>query len=203
MNGGRLAAAALVVVLGITGCSSKKDTDAGGASGSRPEATAPDGDGHEGEGDDHGHTEPTLVDPATGKQGKIRSTDKYSAATPPPPDFRPADVVGASGAIPLEASTSPPCVEHGKKLTTVFRSEPGVSIAAQIKWPNDEFTNLDNIRGTIGADGTYTWSVEVKPTAFYGIADIQAAVIDERPSGRGRNGTQGNWQVVVAPPGRC
>jgi len=202
MSGGRLLAAALVITLAAGACSDSKDRDkdVGAAPGPGSPITFPV-DGHAA-GDGHDHTQPTLVDSKTGKQGRIKETDRYSAVTPPAPSFRPPDDVGARGAIPLEAQVTP-CVEHGQTFEAVFRSEPKMTVAAQIKWPNDQFSGLDATRGETAADGTFRWTVIVKPTALYGVAYLMAAVIDESPQGRTRDGTQGNWEFVVAPPGRC
>lgn len=207
MTRGRLLlAGALVVVVGVVGALLWASDDSSSGGGGSTDAADVSADGGSGEGDDeHGdeHAPPTLVDPATGKQGRIGENDRYTAGSPPAASFRPPDIIGASGEIPLGASTSPPCVEHGQKLTAVLRSEPGISVVAQIKWPNEQFSGLDATRGVTGADGLYTWVVDVKPTALYGIADLQAAAIDERPGNEKRAGSQASWQFVVAPPGRC
>lgn len=201
-----LAVVMLVAVASLAGCStrSKAESSAGRTAGLEAggEADHHGGKGEEGE-DGHGHTEPTLVDPATGKQGKIRETDRYSAVSPPAPTFRDPDISGAEGSVPLTASTSPACVEHGQQLTVVLKSEPGMTVVAQIKWPNEQFSGLDSTRATTGPDGLHTWVVDVKPTALYGVSDLQAAAIDERPGHQSRSGSQGSWQFVVAPPGRC
>ncbi|MDQ1437525.1 MAG: hypothetical protein QOK43_1154 [Acidimicrobiaceae bacterium] len=153
----------------------------------------------------HGANEPspTLVDPKTGKQGNIGENDLYTASSPPSPKFRQADLGGVKGDVPLTAKITPPCAETGQTVTIVFHSEPGMTIAAQMKWPNDQFSGLDNTRGTSDSKGSLTWTVEVKPTALYGVADLMAAAIDESDTGRKRSGSTGNWEFVVAPPGRC
>lgn len=196
-----LAVVMLLAVTSLAGCSAKSKS----ASRTTTFEVEADGDHRDEEGgeDAHGHTEPTLVDPATGKQGKIRETDRYSAVSPPAPTFREPDIAGAEGSVPLTASTSPACVEHGQQLTVVLKSEPGMTVVAQIKWPNEQFSGLDSTRATTGPDGFHTWVVDVKPTALYGVSDLQAAAIDERPGHQSRSGSQGSWQFVVAPPGRC
>jgi hypothetical protein len=137
---------------------------------------------------------------ASGKQPVVRAGDRYSAASPPMTSVRPPDGVAQSGSVPLAASIAPGCVEHGQTLHVVLKSDPRMTVVAQIKWPNEQFRDLDNTRGTTGADGTLTWNVSVKPTALYGQATLQAAAIDEHSS---RSGTTGSWDFVVAPPGRC
>jgi hypothetical protein len=193
----------LVALVATGGCtnSKKSESSGGDASLSTGGEGATGADDKQGEDDDH--APPTLVDPATGKQGRIKEGDKYTAVSPPPVEFRPADVPGPPGEVPLTASVSPGCVEHGQTVTIQFKSEPGITVASQIKWPTDQFSGLDNTRGTTGPDGVLIWKVEVKPTALYGVADAQGAAIDERPEGRSRKGTFGNWEFVVAPPGRC
>lgn len=200
MRHGRWLAALFALAVLATGCNSDDPKDA-------PRAKAGDGaaegnDEH-GDGGDHEHTEPTLVDPATGKQGRIRESDKYTAGSPPPPSFRPPDQPGEQGQVSLAASVSPPCVEHGQKLTVTLKTDPFATVAAQIKWPNEQFSGLDNTRATTGADGIHTWVVDVKPTALVGIADLMAAAIDERRGHQHRTGSHAGWQFVVAPPGRC
>ena len=202
MSRGRLLAAALALSLLVAGCSGGDDKKpAAGAAGS---TSTTQGDGH-GPGEDPGeHTTPTLVDPKTGKQGRIRESDTYTAVAPPPVVFRAADIgTGAREAadIPLEASITPACVEHGQEVTAVMKSDPGVTLVAQIKWPNEQFSGLDNTSGKAGPDGTLTWKVRVQPTALYGQADLMVAVIDEGNSSR--KGTSGSWLFVVTPPGRC
>lgn len=199
----RLLAVLLAAVLAAGGCTESKKAESKGkdASLSAGGEASVGADGTPAEDDDH--APPTLVDPATGKQGRIKETDRYTAVAPPAAEFRPADVPGPPGEVPLTASVSPGCVEHGQTVTLQFKSEPGITVAAQIKWPTDQFSGLDNTRGTTGPDGILTWKVEVKPTALYGVADAQAAAIDERPEGRRRKGSFGNWEFVVAPPGRC
>lgn len=190
-----LSAAVLVLaaVLATGGCSDAKEKKSAGGT-----ATLSAG----GEATMAGGQSPPI-DPATGKQSRVNEADKYSAVSPPPTGFRSADVPGPAGEVPLTASVTPGCAEHGTTVTVQFKSEPGITVAAQVKWPNDQFSGLDNTRGTTGADGILTWKVDVKPTALFGVADVQAAAIDERPEGRSRNGSFGNWQFVVAPPGRC
>lgn len=143
------------------------------------------------------------VDPVTGKQGSVTPTDKYTASSPPPTGFRSADTPGQAGDVPLTASVAPGCVEHGKEVVFTFKSDPGITVVAQVKWPNDQFSGLDNIRDRTSGDGELEWKLRVQPTALYGVAELQAAVIDERPEGRRRKGSFGNWNFVVAGPGRC
>lgn len=194
------AALLAVAVLAAGGCSDGKKKD----SGESADTTLPGGGaGSTGATEPRDTAPPTLVDPATGKQGRIDEDDKYTAVAPPPPEFRPADLPGPPGDVPLTAAVTPGCVEHGQTLTLHFKSEPGITVAAQIKWPTDQFSGLENTRGTTGPDGVLTWKVDVKPTALYGQADAQAVAIDERAGGRQRTGSFGNWQFVVAPPGRC
>jgi hypothetical protein len=193
MRGGRLVAAALVVLVGAGACSSKdhkgtSETSASTTSSmpaaevARLNAAAP-------------------VDPATGKQPVVRQGETYSAVSPPPTDFRAADGSGDKGVVPLSAKVTPACVEHGQTVHIVLKSEPGMLIVAQIKWPNDQFSGLDSTRGKAGKDGTWTWDVEVKPTALFGEATVQAAAIDEEDGSR--SGTSGDWRFVVATPGHC
>jgi hypothetical protein len=185
MSGGRVVAAALVLSL-AAGCSAK-DKTAGAPStttstvdAAKANASAP-------------------VD-ASGKQPVVRPGDRYSASSPPMTSMRPPDGVAQPGSVPLAASIAPGCVEHGQTLKVVLKSDPRMTVVAQIKWPNEQFSGLDNTRGTTGADGTLSWEVSVKPSALYGQATLQAAAIDENSS---RSGTSGAWDFVVAPPGRC
>jgi hypothetical protein len=200
----RVAAAAVAALIMLSGAASSGCGDKDHkrtASGGTTTTVGDDGDGH---GDDDGHhPAPTLVDPKTGKQGRIEETDKYTASSPPPASFRQPDIVANKGEVPLEVKVSPPCVEHGQKLIAVMRSEPGITVAAQVKWPNDQFSGLDSTRGTTDADGTFRWEVEVKPTALWGVADLQVAAIDESAAGSTRSGSAGNWEFVVASAGRC
>lgn len=198
MTGSRVTAAALVALLLLGGCSDSKPSQSAGGGASTSTTEQADDDSPDGEDD---HPKPTLVDPKTGKQGKIGARDKYTASSPPPVGFRDSDVPPQTGDVPLTVSVTPACVEHGQELTAVFKSDPGVTVAAQIKWPNGEFAGLDNTRSTTGPDGTHTWKVEVQPTALVGQADVMAAAIDERNSSR--TGSSGSWQFVVASPGRC
>lgn len=201
MSGGRLVAAALALSLLVAGCGDDDKKPSAGAAGSTSSTTRDDGHGP-GE-DPDAHPPPTLVDPKTGKQGKIRDSDTYTAVAPPPVVFREPDIgTGAeAGDIPLEASITPACVEHGQEVTAVMKSAPGMTVAAQIKWPNEQFSGLDNTSGKAGPDSTLTWKVRVQPTALYGQADLMVAVIDE--GNAARKGTSGSWHFVVTPPGRC
>jgi hypothetical protein len=205
MTGGRarLAAAglALVLVVGLpAGCSSDSHKAAPKDDKQVTGTTVHQGDEGDGEAG-HEHPKPTLVDPKTGKQGQIGEHDKYTAGSPPSPAFRQSDIPPQQGEVPLTVAVSPPCVEHGQDLTVVIKSDPGITVVAQIKWPNDQFSGLDNTRGTTGPDGLYKWTVKVQPTALYGQADLQAGAIDE--TNRSRTGSSGAWEFVVAPPGRC
>jgi hypothetical protein len=208
MRGARWLAAVLVLTVLLAGCDDKKQTAGSGASGSASGSGSGSGSGATSTTakDDHDHAPPTLVDPQTGKQGKIGENDRYTASAPPPVEYRKPDISGRGGAappgaVPLEARVTPPCVEHGQQVTVVLKSEPGITLAAQIKWPNEAFSDLDQTRGAAGPDGTLSWTVEIKPTALYGQADLMAAAIDEQKSGR--EGSSGDWFFVVAPPGRC
>jgi hypothetical protein len=193
-------------VLGGSGCGSgKHSAEPSGSGTSSPAGADVTSTTTSGVGGHPKEAPPTLVDPKTGKQGKIEPEDTYTASNPPPAAFRPSDVPSSEpskpNAIPLDAKITPPCVEHGQQVTFVFRSEPGITVAAQVKWPNDQFSDLDNTRGTTGKDGTFTWKVTVTPADLIGQADLQAAAIDEHD--RSRPGTSGDWEFVVAPPGRC
>ncbi|HEV7887405.1 MAG TPA: hypothetical protein VGO92_07595 [Acidimicrobiales bacterium] len=200
MSGGRMLAAAVLMlgaaVAGTAGCGgSKGAADGSGRAGRSTTSSAPS------TVDVARANAAAPVDPATGKQPRVRPSDRYSAAAPPPAGLRAADQVGAAGAVPLSASVAPACVEHGHQVVVVVKSDPGMTVAAQIKWPNEQFSGLDATRGTTSADGTLTWRVTATPAALYGEATLQAAAIDEKNGSRA--GSTGSWQFVVAPPGRC
>lgn len=187
----RLALAGLCLAsLGLVGCGD----DGGQANGQPAPRTVPTTSAEGGPSSTAGTT-------TDYQHGQDTSEQKYTVAEPPPEEFRPPDdTSGAPATLPLEARITPPCVVWGETVTFELKTKPGAEYAMQVKWPNEQFSELPNTYGTADDNGGATWSLEVDPTALTGEAHLMVAVIEPQS---GEPGASGDFRFLVGRPGRC